>query len=352
MSKVPNKIMIDWKNISLSKEKTLREAMELLDKWALRVVLVVDANEKLEGVITDGDVRRGLLKGLTMDAPVDIIMSRRPLVAFPEVNSEYIRKLMANKNILAIPIVDITNRVVGLETIDTVQNNKNNSCDVVLIAGGFGKRLHPLTEQCPKPLLKLGNKPILESIIQDFIEQGFPRFFISTHYKSNLIKEYFSDGSDLGCEILYINEEKPLGTAGCLGFLPDTISQDFIVMNADVITKINFQNLLNFHQEQARLATMCIREMVHKLPYGVVSVDYPHVSRLREKPEYTDFINAGIYALNKKVLERVGKGEHLDMTDLLEQLINKGRNVVAFPIHEYWMDIGRMEDYEKVMSGI
>lgn len=344
--------MIDWKNISLSKEKTLRDAMGLLDKWALRIVLVVDADEKLEGIITDGDVRRGLLKGLSMDASVDIVMNRRPLVAFPEVNSEYIRKLMANKDILSIPIVDITNRVVGLETIDTVQHKKNNSCDVVLIAGGFGKRLHPLTEKCPKPLLKLGNKPILESIIQDFVGQGFSRFYISTHYKADLIREHFLDGSDLGCEISYLYEKEPLGTAGSLSLLPDSISSDFIVMNADVIAKINFQNLINFHQEHGRLSTMCIREMEYQIPYGVVNVEYPYVSSIREKPQYNHFINAGIYALNKEILTLVKKDEYLDMTSLLSSLVHKGKNVLAFPIHEYWMDIGRIEDYEKVMSGI
>jgi len=344
--------MIDWKHISLSKENTMRDAMELLDKWALRIVMVIDADEKLEGIITDGDLRRGLLKGLTMDAPVDIVMNRRPLVAFPEVNSEYIKNLMANKNILAVPIVDVANRVIGLETIDTVQHKKNNACDVLLIAGGFGKRLRPLTEQCPKPLLKLGNKPILESIIQDFVEQGFSRFFISTHYKSDLIHEYFGDGSDWGCEISYLIEEKPLGTAGSLSLLPDSVSSDFIVMNADVIAKINFQNLLNYHQEQGKLATMCIREMDYQLPYGVVNVEYPYISSIREKPEYNHFINAGIYALSNEILRSVEKDQYLDMTTLLASLLNKGRNVLAFPIHEYWLDIGRMEDYEKVMAGV
>ena len=302
--------MIDWKNIALSKDKTLKKAMELLDEWALRIVLVVDADDKLEGIITDGDLRRGLLKGLSMDATVDIVMNRRPLVAFPEVNSDYIKNLMRNKNILAIPIVDTSNHVVGIETIDTLQHEKNNTCDVMLIAGGFGKRLHPLTEQCPKPLLKLGNKPILESIIQDFIEQGFSRFYISTHFQSHQIRDYFEDGSNWGCEIFYLNEEVPLGTAGSLSLLPDTVSNDFIVMNADVIAKINFQNLLNFHQEQGRAATMCIREMEYQLPYGVVNVEYPYVSSIQEKPEYNHFINAGIYALNKDVLRLVEKNQH------------------------------------------
>lgn len=344
--------MIDWKHISLSKEKNLREAMELLDKWALRIVLVVDSDEKLEGVITDGDVRRGLLKGMSMDAPVSIVMNSRPLVAFPEVNSEYIRELMANKDILAVPIVDIANQVVGLETIDTVQHDKRQACDVVLIAGGFGKRLWPLTEECPKPMLKLGNKPILESIIQNFIEQGFSRFFISTYYKSDLIQAYFGDGSKWGCEISYLLEEKPLGTAGSLSLLPNNISENFIVMNADVIAKINFQNLLHFHQEQGRMATMCIREMDYQIPYGVVKVDYPHVSSIQEKPGYNHFVNAGIYALNNKILGSLKKNEHLDMTTLLGSLVDKGRNVLAFPIHEYWLDIGRTEDYEKVMAGV
>lgn len=344
--------MIEWKNIALTKESTLRDAMNVLNKWALRIVLIVDSNDRLEGIITDGDIRRGLLNGLSLDESVDTIMNRHPLVAFPEVNSDYIRNLMMNKNILAIPIVDVNGCIVGLETIDTVSTCDRHTVDVVLIAGGFGKRLYPLTENCPKPLLNLGNKPILECIVQDFVEQGFTRFFISTHYKSNQIKEYFGDGSQFGCDIFYIDEEKPLGTAGCLGLLPDGVSDDFIVMNADIVSKINFQNLLNFHREQNRMATMCIREVRHQSPYGVVNLEYPHVSGLQEKPEYTHFINAGIYVLKKALLQMVKKGEHIDMTTLLSKLIEKGKNVVAFPVHEYWLDIGRIDDYEKVMDGV
>lgn len=340
--------MIDWKNIAITKNQSLKEAMELLDKSALRVVLVVDEQNYLQGVITDGDIRRGLLKGLQISAPVEKVMKTSPIVAYPHMTREYIRNLMLKTKLLAVPVVDQSNHVLGIETIDTVNEPLVGECDIVLMAGGFGKRLYPLTQDVPKPMLRVGNKPILESILESFVEQGFRNFYISTHYRADLISQHFGNGAAFGCNITYLQEQSPLGTAGALSLVPAEISDHFIVMNADIITKINLHNLLNFHTSHEAMATMCIRQVEYNMPYGVVEVDYPAIKRIKEKPTYQYFINAGIYAFSKKVKQYIEKDKPLDMPSLYESLINQQQNVIAFPLYEYWIDIGRHEDYQKV----
>ena len=219
--------------------------------------------------------------------------------------------------------------------------------EAIILAGGFGRRLHPLTEDTPKPLLKVGSQPILESIIGRFIKAGFHNFYISTYYKAEMIREYFGDGSSLGINIKYVNEEKPLGTAGSIGLLPKNLSKlPIIMMNGDVLTKVNFEHLLNFHREQDSIATMCIREYDVQIPFGVVKIKEQQVENIEEKPIQKFFVNAGIYVFEPELVNKVNPNTHIDMPNLLEKQIKEGRSVSIFPIHEYWLDIGHMKEYE------
>jgi NDP-sugar pyrophosphorylase family protein len=215
------------------------------------------------------------------------------------------------------------------------------------MAGGFGTRLYPLTEDTPKPLLNVGNRPILETILSRFIKAGFHNFFISTHYKAEKVRAHFGDGSAWGVKIEYVNEEKPLGTAGSIGLLPKNLPKlPILMMNGDVLTKVNFEHLLAFHQEQKGIATMCIREYDVQIPFGVVNVEEQQAKSIVEKPIQKYFVNAGIYVLEPELVNKVNPNTPIDMPNLLEKQIKKGKSVSIFPIHEYWLDIGHMKEYK------
>ncbi len=333
----------NWQDITVKKTAILKEAMNILNTFASRIVLVSEENDRLIGTITDGDIRRGLLRGLTLTSNVAEVMNCSPLVATLDQTQDSIQNLLQQHSILAIPIVDETKKIIGLETINSINATKNMDVDVVLMAGGFGKRLQPLTEHTPKPMLPLGTKPILEHIIEDFVAQGFKNFYISTYYKSDIIKDYFKDGQTFGANIQYIEEDEPLGTAGVLYLLKDKIKSSFIVMNADLLVKVNFKNLIEFHENHHTLATMCVRLSSHQVPYGVVELEDLVVKSISEKPNYSYFISAGIYCFNKQVFNYINKKEYLDMPTLFQTIINEQNNVHAFPIHEYWIDIGRVD---------
>ena len=221
------------------------------------------------------------------------------------------------------------------------------------MAGGFGTRLHPLTEKTPKPLLKIGDRPILETILEQFIDYGFHDFYISTHFKSELIKDYFKDGGLYGVNIHYIYEDVPLGTAGSLGLLPSSISDlPIIVMNGDILTKVNFEHLLDFHNSNKSDATVCVREYDFKVPYGVIeTTNGCSIKSINEKPIHKFFVNAGIYVINKDLIDKIDGKRYLDMTDFLEGVINYNK-VNAFPVHEYWLDIGHISEYKRANKEI
>lgn len=342
----------NWKQVFLNNKANLKDAMKILNDFASRIVIIVEeSNNNLVGTITDGDIRRGLLRGLTLEASVVEVMNTSPVTASFSMNSDTIHNILRQEGILAIPIVDNNKKVVGLETIDSLDINSNSDVSVVLMAGGFGKRLYPLTNNLPKPMLTVGIKPILENIIENFVSQGFRNFYISTFYKSEIIKNHFKDGRHLAANIQYINEEEPLGTAGALWFLKDKIKTPFIVMNGDLLVKINFKHLIDFHLNYNALATMCVRESTYQVPYGVVTMDDVNILKIQEKPTYSYFINAGIYCLNNIVFDFFNKNQYINMPTLFQEIINAGKTVCAFPIHEYWVDIGSMDDYQKATLG-
>jgi len=338
-----------WKNVLISAETTVLSAIKKIDVEALRVLLVVDDMQRLLGVITDGDIRRYLLKQTSLDSTVELVMNKNPTTASLAESQDQLLMKMHSLGILHLPIVDETRRVIGLETLDSLFTKKTRDNWVVLMAGGLGTRLRPLTDTCPKPLLKIGSKPVLEIVLENFIAHGFHNFYIAINYKGHLIQDYFEDGTRFGVKINYLREQDRLGTAGALSLLPEKPQLPVFVMNADLMTKINFQQLLNFHHEHQAAATLCVREYKHVIPFGVVHIskDNYQLLDIKEKPEHNLFVNAGIYVLNPEVLQYVSKNVYLDMPDLLTQLIRCKQTVATFPIHEYWLDIGRLEDLQQ-----
>jgi len=342
-----------WKNVLIKPISTLRDALEIINNEALRVVLVVDDNEHLKGVVTDGDIRRGLLKNLPLTADITQVMNINPVTSDVNTSRDDLITTMESKGILSIPLLE-NGRVVGLETLHGMFSQPVYQNPVFLMAGGFGTRLRPLTDTCPKPMLKIGNKPILETVIRSFIKAGFVNFYISTHYMPEQIEQHFGDGSELGVSITYVYERSPLGTGGALGLLPDDLPKDLplIMMNSDVLTKVDFQRLLEFHLENQADATMCVREYDYQIPYGVINGVGNKIISMVEKPIQRFFVNAGIYVVSPRVIESVPANHHIDMPTLLEQHMNERENVLMFPIHEYWLDIGRMDDFNRAQIDI
>jgi dTDP-glucose pyrophosphorylase/predicted transcriptional regulator len=339
--------MSNWKKILVGPRTPIREALEKLDKGSMQIILVVDENAKLLGTVTDGDVRRGILKGIALDEQVQSIMNAEPTVARVDDSRESILGIMQRKRLLQIPLVDDQGRIVGLDRLNELIQSRTRDNIVVLMAGGLGARLRPLTNDCPKPMLMVGNKPLLETILENFIEHGFHRFYISVNYMADTVQAYFGDGRRWGVDIRYLHESQKLGTAGALSLLPEKPSESLFVMNGDLLTKVNFGQLLEFHSHHGAPGTMCIREYDFQVPYGVVRVDEHRIAGIDEKPIQRFFINAGIYVLEPEVLDLIPPGAYYDMPALFEKMIGKESAPAVFPIREYWLDIGHMADYER-----
>lgn len=345
--------MNQWKRIAVPKDTPLETAIATLDEGGQRIVLVVDDDERLQGTLTDGDVRRALLRHQPLTTPVGEVMCMRPQVAQLQWSREKILSVMESTRLLHLPVVDAVGRVVGLETLHELLDKKPIDNPVFLMAGGFGKRLYPLTQDCPKPMLKVGDKPILELILQSLADVGFHRFYISTHYLPEMIRDYFCDGSRWGVSIQYVHEDVPLGTGGALGLLPrGEVGLPMILMNGDLLTRVDYRSLLEFHQRHQGAATLCVREYESQVPYGVIQSEGHRITQIVEKPVQRFFISAGIYVLSPELIGRVVPGERIDMPTLLEQEIVAGRDVNMFPVHEYWLDIGRMDDFHRAQEEV
>ena len=336
-----------WKKVLLGPDRSIRDAVASLDANPIKLVIVVDSTGILLGTITDGDVRRGTLAGRNLQDPLHLIMNKKPLKATLADNPKELQKKMRIKTIRQVPIVDADNRILALEVYDDPNANLVRENWVVLMAGGLGSRLGALTEATPKPLLPVGDKPILETILENFIAYGFRKFFISVNYKAEMIENHFGTGEKWGIEIRYLREKERMGTAGPLSLLPGDLTQPLLVMNGDLLTKTNFLQLLDFHEEQKSLATMCVREFDLQVPYGVVRLDSNQITHIDEKPIHHFFINAGIYLLDPSALMLIPKGQFYDMPSLFEKLIKRKSTTAAFPIREYWLDIGRLTDLER-----
>ena len=330
--------------ILISADATVRQAMEAIDRGAVQIALVADENRRLLATVTDGDIRRGLLGGLSMDTCVSELMRSNP-VTVPEGGERAAAITLMRKLVIHhVPVVDSEGRVVSLQCADDLIANERSDTAIVLMAGGMGARLRPLTENVPKPMLPIGGRPILETIIRNFTNQGYRKFYIAVKHRKEVLQNHFGSGEGFDAEIQYLEEKDRLGTAGALSLLPERPTSPFIVMNSDVLTSVKFENLLRFHSEKDSVATMCAREYTTHVPYGVISTEGSKLVKLTEKPSHTHFVNAGIYALSPEVLDHIAEGTRLDMPDLFQTLMNQGRTPSVFPIGEYWIDIGRTED--------
>jgi dTDP-glucose pyrophosphorylase len=336
-----------WKQVLVLTGTSIREAVQTIDAGSMQIVLVVDGDRVLLGTVTDGDIRRGILKGLPLDGPVDAIMNREPTVARADEGRASILIAMQSKQLHHIPLLDAVGRVTGLETLDDLIQSRVRENRVVLMAGGLGRRLSPLTDKCPKPMLKVGNKPLLETILENFIEYGFRRFYISVNYMADVVKSHFGDGSRWGADIQYLEEDRKLGTAGALSLIPERPNETMLVMNGDLLTKVNLSQLLDFHVSHGACGTMCVREYDFQVPYGVVKLDGHRITGIDEKPVQRFFVNAGIYVLEPDALDLIPSDTYFDMPTLFEKMIHEKKEAAVFPIREYWLDIGHLADYDK-----
>lgn len=339
-----------WTELYRAPTDTISSAIETLDKAKGHICLVVDGDKRLLGTVTDGDIRRGILRGLALGSAISDVMNDTPIVGHPELSNVQCKAKMRKRQIRQLPIVDSEGYVIGLNLLDDLNTESKPALrknTVVLMAGGTGTRLRPLTENMPKPLLQIGNKPLLERILESFIEHDFCNFVISVHYRSEMIKNHFGDGSKWNVSIEYLEESEKLGTAGALSLLDAPDDLPVIVMNGDVLTQVNFDNLLAFHAEQKAKAMMCVRAYDFQVPYGVVHTNNMQITAIEEKPTHKFFVNAGIYVLEPDVLSLIPKESYFDMPQLFELLIARDQETTVFPIREYWMDIGKMDDYQR-----
>ncbi|MEA3315595.1 MAG: nucleotidyltransferase family protein [Campylobacterota bacterium] len=339
--------MRNYKDIILNQNSTIKEALIKIDMGAMQIGLVVDEDDKLIGTLTDGDIRRGLINNLELKDNIETIIFRNPTICTIDDTKEKIIQTAIAKKIHQVPIVDNDGKLVDLKEIAELLKQKTVSNKVVLMVGGLGTRLRPLTENIPKPMLKVGNKPILETIISNFKKYGFINIILCVNYKSDIIKNYFKDGSEFGVKIEYIYENKRMGTAGALSLIKDKLDEPFFVMNGDLLTNINFENMMNYHISNRATATMGVREYDFQVPYGVVNTDENNILSIEEKPVYNFFVSGGVYILNSDILEYIPDDKYYDMPTLFDKLIENKHKTISFSISEYWLDIGRIEEFEK-----
>lgn len=344
--------MKDFHEILIDPETSVLEAMQCLDKGAAQIVLVIDKTGKLLGTVTDGDTRRALLRGMTLDVPVSSIMNKSPFTISTEASHQQAIALMRARTIHQLPVVDHAGRVIELITLDDALRTARHETLVVIMAGGLGSRLRPLTETTPKPLLPIGGRPLLEITITNLARQGFGRFLISLNYKADMFRHFLSDGSRLGVEIDYIEETEKLGTAGALRLLPSRPVAPIMVMNGDILTNFDAQQLLTFHRSLDTIATLCVREYEWQIPYGVVEIENGHLSSFHEKPTRREFVSAGISMLSPKALDLIPSSGAFDMPSLMQTIAAAGPPPAVYPLREYWLDIGHLEDFKRAQDDI
>ncbi|DAB27734.1 MAG: alcohol dehydrogenase [Sulfurimonas sp. RIFOXYD12_FULL_33_39] len=337
-------------NILLKPHSTIKEALSVIESGSKKIALVVDDDKKLLGTLTDGDIRRALLKNLSLDDFVESIIFKTPITCKANYNREEILELSLKNKLYQIPIVDESGKLIDIIEVNDLLKPKNKPNYVVLMAGGFGTRLRPLTENTPKPMLHVGNKPILETIIGNFKKYGFTNIIISVSYKAKVIEDYFKDGKEFGVNIEYIHENKRMGTAGALSLMRDKLEGTFFVMNGDLLTNVNFENMLEYHINNASSATMGVREYDFQVPYGVVDIKDKKIVGITEKPVHSFYVSAGIYVLEPEVLELIPDDKFYDMPTLFEEMIEKKMQSYSFPISEYWLDIGQIDEFKKANS--
>lgn len=343
---------MDVRDCCVPEGSTIREAVQSIDNTRLGIALIVDNHNKLKGIVTDADIRHHLLQGINLDSPVSEVMNRNPITASINMSREEVVALAKRSFILQVPVLDCSGRVIKMEYLPDLISTREKENWVIILAGGVGTRLKPLTDDLPKPMLNIGNRPILETLLKGLTDCGFKNYLLAVNYKAPKVKEYFGDGLSLGINIRYIEETCLLGTAGALSLIPPDINLDksFIVMNGDLLTNLDYNRLMEYHGEKDSCLTVCVKELDYQLPYGVVKIDRGLVTDIIEKPIQAFFINAGIYVVDPKAIHLVPHNQYFDMTLLIKALIRRGEKVICFPLREYWIDIGMPKDYLRACS--
>jgi dTDP-glucose pyrophosphorylase len=336
----------------ISNLASISEAVARLERAGTGALLLCDGDNVLLGLLTDGDIRRAILRGLPFDQPCSTIASREPVVGAPGVSpAEALRLMDRSKDFVLnhLPIIDDDGRIVELLLRSDFVSEEQLGLSAVIMAGGLGTRLRPLTDDLPKPMLPMGDRPLLELTIERLREAGIRRVNVTTHYLAEKITSHFGDGQALDVDINYITEGRPLGTAGGLKLMSD-LDETLLIINGDILTEVDFRSMLAYHRDHGADATVGVRQYEIQVPYGVIECDGMRVRGVREKPVLSFLVNAGIYLVEPTVRRYIPDGERFDMTDLIERLVEKGRHVVSFPIVEYWLDIGRHGDYQQAQE--
>ena len=335
-----------WKKALIKNTASTRDALRIIDCAAIQIGLVVNSDNVLLGTVTDGDIRRSILRGVDLDTDVTAIMKLSPIVCNEKISEKLATELMRANHVNQLPVIDESGKLIGLHTL-APKPPKNVENQLLIMAGGFGKRLLPLTKTVPKPMLRIAGKPILEHIILRAKAEGFCHFLISVFYLDQQIREYFGDGDRWGINIKYLIEPKPLGTAGALAFIDPVPMHDIVVTNGDIMSDIPLRKILSYHQSHNAIATMAVHYQEWENPYGVVETNGVNILEVSEKPVQKNKINAGVYVISPKAIVQLDRNRALDMTDLFSLMIQRSEKVVAYPLHEQWLDIGRHEDLAK-----
>lgn len=326
---------------------TIRKAMEAIDNGARGIVLVIDSDGRLQGTVTDGDIRRAILRGTSLEESISHVMNENFTFVTQNYSKLLIENIFLRKSITQIPVLDDNMRVLDIIFFNELNHCQSKENPVVIMAGGLGTRLAPLTSDIPKPMLKVGARPILETILEQLKSYGYTNIILSVNYKADIIEDYFQDGSNFGVTIKYIKENKRLGTAGALKLAMDDLNDSFFVVNGDILTKVNFEQFMKFHNQHKNSITIGTRRYELQVPYGVVNIKDQQVIKLVEKPTMGYFINGGMYCLEPSVLKFIPNDQYYNITQLINECMENKMTIGSFPITEYWMDIGQMEDYHK-----
>jgi len=341
------KMTAQLEKILIRPETSILDTLKVIDDAALEIALVVDENSRLVGTVTDGDIRRGIIRGASLQSPIVDLMNRQPIIAGQNTTDDELLFLMTNRSIKHLPVVDRNNCVIKLVQLKDLIARKPRENQAVIMAGGLGSRLGELTRDMPKPLLPVGNRPIIALIVEQLRRHGILNVHISVNYHADRIKNYFAENPIKGVTIDYLEEKEFLGTAGSLSLLQEPVRQPLIVMNGDILSPVNFGNLLDFHAAGRKPMTICAREFNFQIPYGVLQMRGDELIDIEEKPSHSIFINAGIYVIEPSVLANIVPGKRLDMPDLIKSINSSAGGVSCYPVSEFWLDIGSPVDYAR-----
>jgi dTDP-glucose pyrophosphorylase len=338
---------MELSQILIKPDTSILDTLKVIDNAAVEIALVVDENKRLIGTVTDGDIRRGLIKGTKLEEPIDSLMNPSPITAGLNSTDDELLFLMTNRSIKHLPILDKNRRVLRLVLLKDLIKGKKRPNIAIIMAGGLGSRLGTLTQNTPKPLLPVGGKPVIARIAEQLKSHGIEEIYISINYKGSQIKKWFEENPINGAQISYLEEKEFLGTAGALSLLPNKPSNPFIVINGDIISPVNFGSLLEFHQQSHKSMTLCTREFNFQVPYGVLKLNGSQLISIEEKPSQNIFINAGIYVINPELLKYIPEKNRFDMPELINIAIKEGNEIACYPVSDYWLDIGTPQDYIK-----